>query len=106
MTIFYQNICKKKLILYFVADSKVNDFHSEADSNDGRSSGKNHIFMFYYIIIYHKSKNQSTQKCIKGNFSFVGFIRQIIFLNLVVCNFHGPNDCYLFDSLVPKAMSY
>lgn len=29
------------LIGIYFPDSKVNDFHSEAESNDGRSSGKN-----------------------------------------------------------------
>ena len=28
--------------------------------------------------------------------------RQMIFLNLGVCNFAGPDDCYLFESLVPR----
>ena len=38
-------------ILLFL-DSKVNDFHSEADSNDGRSSGKIIIKIMNDIIFY------------------------------------------------------
>ena len=39
-------------ILLFL-DSKVNDFHSEADSNDGRSSGKIRMKYFYfYLFVY------------------------------------------------------
>merc|ERR1711981_227543 len=33
-------------------DSKVNDFHSEADSNDGRSSGKKNISFFKIFFIF------------------------------------------------------
>ena len=37
-------------ILLFL-DSKVNDFHSEADSNDGRSSGKIRMKYFHFLFI-------------------------------------------------------
>ena len=48
-------------ILLFL-DSKVNDFHSEADSNDGRSSGKirmKYFFPFYLFVylFYFQRKN-------------------------------------------------
>ena len=44
------------MVLMYVSfsDLKANDFHSEADSNDGRSSGKNHLFCppynFWFIF--------------------------------------------------------
>ena len=35
----------------FRLDSKVSDFPSEAESNDGRSSGVYFLFIFHYVFV-------------------------------------------------------
>ena len=62
------------MVLMYVSfsDLKANDFHSEADSNDGRSSGKNHLFcppynlVYFFLFKFHQS---------------IVLNRQIIYLN-------------------------
>jgi len=76
-------------------DSKVNDFHSEADSNDGRSSGKKNISFFKIFFIFFIKYFLNIFYLFSMQFYMVN--RQIIqtILGYIFC----LNDCYLLSVL-------
>ena len=75
------------VLIELFSDSKANDFPSEADSIDGRSSGKN--FLLFCDFPFN-SKNPF----LLWPMSFVQS-RQIINLNAGECNFLAPNYGHL-----------
>ena len=80
------------VLIELFSDTKANDFPSEADSIDGRSSGKTFLLFCPFFVQFQKpipfldvaSRDQSFVQS-----------RQIINLNAGLCNFWGPNYSHL-----------
>ena len=80
------------VLIELFSDSKANDFPSEADSIDGRSSGKNFL-LFCHFWFNLKNPFAFLATAFRDR-SFVQS-RQIINLNAGECNFLAPNYGHL-----------